>query len=149
MDPKFVATPGAAEIAETLLMWPELRGLRVRPLLITTFGDIFVEKVAGEVWIASPIELSCERVATSGEEFQRLFSNPEWVQQQLLTEVVLLARDKGVRRPPDQVFAIAPHPSFTGSIKATEFVPMNLAVWHHLALQVREQASKSGSGDQA
>ncbi len=107
------------------------------PLLVSAFGDIFIEKVSGEVWVASPIELSCERVAASVKELQQLFSNPEWAQQQLLTEVALLARDKGVQRPPDQVFAIAPHPRITGSIMAGKLVPMNLRVWHNVALQFR------------
>jgi len=139
MDPMFVSTPGEAEIAETLVMWPELDGARVRPLLVSAFGDIFVEKGDGEVWVASPIELSCERVASSVEELQGLFSDPEWAQQRLLTDVALAARDRGVKRPPDQVFAIAPHPHLSGSITAGEMVPMTLRLWHNLALQVREQ----------
>jgi len=61
--------------------------------------------------------------------------------EELLTEVALLARDRGVQRPPDQVFAIAPHPCFTGSIMAGELVPMNLRIWHNIALQFREQIS--------
>jgi hypothetical protein len=145
MDPLFVATPSETEIEETLRMWPELVGLRVRPLLVSAFGDIFIEKASGEVWVVSPVELSCERVADSVDELQQLFSDPEWAQQQLLTEVALLARDKGVRRPPDQVFAIAPHPRFTGSITAGELVPMDLRIWHNIALQFREQTSDSAS----
>jgi len=149
MDPLFVATPGETEIAETLLMWPELGGTRVRPLLVSAFGDIFVETGGGEVWVASPIELSCERVASSVEELQRLFADPEWAQPRLLTEVALAARDRGVNRPPDQVFAIAPHPHFTGSIMAGALVPMNLRLWHNLAIQIREQTSQPGSGGQS
>ena len=149
MDPLFVATPGEAEIAETLRMWPELSGMRVRPLLVSSFGDIFVEKASGEVWVASPMGLSCERVATSVEELQRLLSDPEWARPRLLTEVALAAHDSGVLRPPDQVFAIAPHPHFTGSIITGKLVPMSLRLWHNLALQIREQSSQSGSGDQS
>jgi hypothetical protein len=149
MDPLFVATPGEAEIGETLLMWPELSGLRVRPLLVSSFGDIFVEKASGEVWVVSPIGLSCERVAASVEELQRLFSDPEWAQPRLLTEVALAARDRGVLRPPGQVFAIAPHPHFTGSIITGKLVPMSLRLWHNLALQIREKTSQAGSGDRS
>jgi hypothetical protein len=149
MDPLFVATPGDAEVAETLLMWPELSGSRLRPLLVSAFGDIFVEKVSGEVWVVSPIELSCERIARSVEELEGLFSDPEWAQLRLLTEVALAARDRGVNRPPDQVFAIAPHPRLTGSIPAGQLVPMSLRLWHNVALQIREQTSQPGSGDRS
>jgi hypothetical protein len=149
MNPLFVATPGEAGIAATLRMWPEMDGLRVRALLVSAFGDIFAEKGAGEVWVASPIDLSCERVASSVEELQRLISDPEWAQPRLLTEVAVAARERGVDRPPDQVFAIAPHPSITGSMTAGALVPMNLRIWHSLAPQIRQQTSQSGSGDQS
>lgn len=139
----FVATPDEEEIAETLLMWPELGGLRVRPLLVSAFGDIFVEKDSGEVWVASPIDLSYQRVASSVDDLQRLFSDVEWAQTRLLTEVALAARDRGVHRPPGQVFAIAPHPRLTGSTMAGELMPMNLRIWHNLALQLREQTSRT------
>ena len=141
MDPLFEATASAAEIAEALRMWPELEGKRVRPLLVTAFGDIFVETDAGDVWLASPVELSCEQIASSVDEFQRLFSDPDWAASRLRIEVALAARDNGVERPHDQVFAIAPHPAFTGHLLEGELMPMTLRLWHHLALQIREQTS--------
>ena len=114
MDPMFEATPSEAEIAEALRMWPELEGKRIRPLLVTAFGDIFVETSDGDIWVASPIELSCEHIAGTAEDLKRLFSDPEWAEGRLLTEVALLARDRGIERPQNQVFAIAPHPVHTG-----------------------------------
>ena len=68
MDPLFVASPPEAEIREALELWPELAGKRVRPVLVTAFGDIFVETSAGDVWVASPIELTCGPVASSTDE---------------------------------------------------------------------------------
>ena len=132
-----MATPGEPEIEQTLRMWVELDGKRIRPLLVSAFGDIFVETDVGSVWIASPIDLACQQVASSVDELQRLFSDPEWAQARLLTGVALLAQDQGVQRRPDQVFAIAPHPAFTGSIATGNLMPMSLRMWHHLALQMR------------
>jgi hypothetical protein len=146
LDPLFVASPSEAEIGQALDMWPELSGLRVRSLLVSAFGDIFVETDTGDVWVASPIELSFERVASSVEELQRLFSNPEWARPRLLTDVAILARDNGIERLRDQVFAVAPHPRLTGSIVAGKLMPMTLRLWHHLALQIREQTSHPGGG---
>jgi hypothetical protein len=146
VDPLFEAHPSEAEIATALRLWPELNGKKVRPLLVSAFGDIYVETNAGDVWVASPIELTCERVADSVEQLQRLFADPTWSELRLLTEVVLLARDQGVNRPEQQVFSIAPHPHFTGSIMAGMLVPMNLSIWHHLASQLRLQSDQPGSG---
>lgn len=65
LDQLFVATPSEAEIGETLTMWPELSGLRLRPLLVTAFGDVFVETADGDVRVVSAIDISCEAVAPS------------------------------------------------------------------------------------
>ncbi|MEW6226128.1 MAG: hypothetical protein AB1627_16000 [Chloroflexota bacterium] len=116
-------------------------GRRVRPLLVSAFGDIFVETDAGDIWVASPIELTCKRLAGSVRELERLFADPVWAQARLLTEVAMRARDQGVERPPNQVFAIAPHPCFTGSITAGKLVPMDLTVWHSIASQLREPSA--------
>ena len=89
------------------------------------------------MWAASPIELTCEPLARSVEELERLFADPSGADLRLLSEVALLARDKGIDRPKHQVFAIAPHPAFTGSITAGKLVPMDLTTWHHLASQIR------------
>jgi hypothetical protein len=140
VDPIFVASPPEPQIADAIRLWPELDGRRVRPLLITAFGDIFVETDAGDVWVASPIDLTCARVAGSVHELEQLFADPTWSRERLLSEVVLLARDRGDVRPREQVFAIAPHPSFTGSILAGKIVPMDLRVWHSIASQLRVPA---------
>ena len=144
MDPLFEARPSEKEIGDALRLWPELSGKRIRPLLVSAFGDIFVETDPGDVWLASPIELTCEPVAKSVEELQRLFSDPTWAEPRLLTEVALLARDQGTERPQHQVFAIAPHPRFTGSIMAGKLIPMDLAIWHQLASQFRDPAAPPG-----
>ena len=68
MDPLLIATPSEASIGAALRLWPELRGKRIRPLLVSAFGDIYVETSAGDVWVAQPLELACEAVASSVDE---------------------------------------------------------------------------------
>ncbi len=147
MDPLFVANPSEAEIAGALQLWPELAGKRIRPLLVSAFGDIFVEAEAGAVWAASPIELTCEPVARSVPELERLLADPSWAEERLLTAVALLARERGIERPPDQVFAFAPHPCFTGALRVEQLMPMPLRVWHHIALQCRDAPRRTGATD--
>lgn len=137
MDPRFIATPTPHSIAAALQLWPELDGKSIRPLLVSAFGEVFVEEHAGAVWSADPIELKCERVARSLEDFQALFSDPKWAQERLLVEVVLLAEQRGKQRPQHQVFAIAPHPRLGGQIRPETLMPMDLEVWHHICAQVR------------
>jgi hypothetical protein len=146
MDPRFVATASESAIAESLKLWPELAGKRIRPLLVTAFGMIFVETHLGEVLAVDPIELSCQKAAESVEELMDFFSDREWSEATLLVNLTLLAEEKGVTRREDQVFAIAPHPCFTGSIRVENLQAMDLHVWHHICSQLRGNAEPGEGG---
>ena len=142
MNPLFVAAPSEASIGAALRLWPELAGMRIRPLLVSAFGDIYVESSAGDVWVAQPLELSCEQVADSVDSLQKMFSEAARAQERLLTEVVLLAQEKGKSRAESQVFAVAPHPSLGGVIRVESLVAMDLEVWHHICSQLRAQPQR-------
>lgn len=137
MDPRLIATPPASDVARALALWPELAGSRVRPLVITAFGRIFVETDQGGILLVDPIGLTCKQVARSSNELQQLFSDPSWAREQLLVDVALLAHQRRISRPTHQVFAIAPHPCFTGKVDVDHVMLMDLYVWHHISLQTR------------
>jgi hypothetical protein len=146
MDSRFVATPNEADVADALRLWPELTGRHVRPLLVSAFGDIFVETDAGDAWVASPIDLTCTRVAASTQELERLFADPAWAEEHLLTELALFADESGMDRPRHQVFAVAPHPRITGSLRVEQLMPMDLRVWHDIAIQIRARIGETAPG---
>lgn len=137
MDPTFIATPSESDLSAALSVWPELAGRRIRPLLVTAFGDIYIETDTGEVLVAKPIELECIHVCDSVDELQELFSNSKWAEEQLITELALLAKERGISREPHQVFAFAPHPSFTGSLNIENLMPMDINIWHNISSQLR------------
>ena len=137
MDPRFEATPSTNDIAASLAMWPELSGKRLRPLLVTAFGDIYVEADSGDVYAVKPLELSCEAVAASSVELERLFADPKWAEEALITNLALLASERSIVRKPGQVFAVAPHPSLAGKININGLMAMDLAVWHSISTQLR------------
>jgi hypothetical protein len=137
VDPRFESKPGEAEIAEALAMWPEVAGRRIRPLFISAFGDIYVEASEGDIFVASPLNLSCNRIASSVQEFEALFLDGAWASENLRTELALLADERGVVRAPHQVFAVAPHPCLAGRINIKGLMPMDLKIWHHVSLQQR------------
>jgi len=136
MDPIFISTPNEEAINAALSVWPELAGRRVRPLLVTAFGDIYVETQEGEVWAAKPIEIEFVKICNSVLELEELFSNPEWAEENLITNLVLLAEEKGIKREAHQVFAFAPHPCLTGSLDIEHLMPMEVNIWHQLCSQL-------------
>lgn len=86
-------------------MWPEVAGKRIRPRMVTAFGDIFVELPSGEIWLVDTVALTCERIVESFDELQELFDRRDWSEEHLLTELALLAEERGITRPPHQVYA--------------------------------------------
>jgi hypothetical protein len=76
-------------------------------------------------------------MADSVAHLERLFSDSSWAEQRLMTELLLLAEERGIRRKQHQVFAIAPHPSLSGSMRVENLVAMDLHVWHHICSQLR------------
>jgi hypothetical protein len=147
VDPLFVAVPSEESISAALRLWPELGGKRIRPLLVTAFGDIYVETSTGEVWAAQPLELICEKVASSVDSLQAMFSDAEWARERLLTELALLAQEQGKTRLENQVFAVAPHPCLGGEIRAGNLMAMDLEVWHHICSEIRPQVQGRPSSD--
>lgn len=137
MDPAFIANPSESAISAALSVWPELAGRRIRPLLVTAFGDIYVETDTGEILAAKPIELECVRVCESVEKLRELFSNPRWAEEHLITHLALLAQERGIARQQHQVFAFAPHPAFTGKLRVENLLPMDINIWHHISNQLR------------
>jgi hypothetical protein len=70
----------------------------VRALLVTAFGDIFVETTDGEVWVASPIYLEFERVAASVTDVEELSADQPWTDGRLMTGLAMRAQREGVQR---------------------------------------------------
>lgn len=137
MNPLFTATVPAADVARALELWPELAGRRIRPLLVSALGDIYVETDAGEVLVVAPLDLDCSHAADSVAHLEQLFSDPSWARERLVTELLLLAEERGITRAQHQVFAVAPHPSLSGNLGVENLVTMDLPAWHHICSQLR------------
>ena len=137
MNPLFIATVPAADVARALRLWPELAGRRVRPLLVSALGDIYVETDTGEVLVIDPLDLDCSHAADSVAHLEQVFSEPSWAHEHLVTELLLLAEERGITRGQHQVFAVAPHPSLSGNLGVENLFAMDLPVWHHICSQLR------------
>ena len=96
MNPLFIATVPASDVARALQLWPELAGRRIQPLLVSALGDIYVEMYAGEVPVVDALDLDCSHAADSVAHLQQLFSDPSWAQERLLTELLLLAEERDI-----------------------------------------------------
>ena len=88
MDARFIATPSQADVQAALEAWPELAGRRIRPVLVTAFGDIFVETAEGPVGLVDTLELVVEQVASTFQEFTALFDDSRRADEGSRTPVI-------------------------------------------------------------
>jgi hypothetical protein len=137
IDARFISTPSADEIERALQLWPELAGQRIRPLLVTAFGDVFVETVDGRVVVVDTLELMVSQIAGSHAEYLARFEDDDWVSQRFLGDLVLLAIERGIERQPDGVFAAAPHPCTGAALAVERLTPMPLVAWHSICASLR------------
>jgi hypothetical protein len=69
------------------------KGVRPRALLMeNAFGNVIFTDEDGQYWRICPEELSCEVVATNGEEFAKLQSTDEFVEDCTMQALVERAR---------------------------------------------------------
>jgi hypothetical protein len=67
---------------------------------VNAFGNVLVESVDGRYWRICPEALSCDLVAESEEEFQRLRASPEFEEDWRMERLVGLATSK-LGSPPE------------------------------------------------
>jgi len=67
---------------------------------VNAFGNVLVEGSDGRYWRICPEELSCDPVAESEEELQRLRSSPEFEEDWRMERLVSLATSK-LGSPPE------------------------------------------------
>src|SRR6185436_1385239 len=129
--------------------WPDAFG-KVMPIGMSVFGDVFYAKPDESVWRLDSFTGESRQVAASQDEFSRFMNSEPWQIENLRTELVLSARDKGLKRGPAQVFAPVPPPTLSGGRVPSEFVVMDAVVWHHISSQTihgAANAPRDPSGD--
>lgn len=137
MDPRLRAVPTPEQLDRALAAWPELGGHALVALLVTAFGDIFVEVDEGEVWLVSPGHAAVGRVAASRQELAQLFRDPDWSERRLGIYEILRLDSEHRSRPIDQVWAHDPHPAQGGGHDGGEYRLMDLDASHARAAALR------------
>jgi hypothetical protein len=87
----------------------------------SAFGNVIVRDVVGAYWRICPEELSCELIAHSEEELQRLFAEEEFLTDWEMPALVELAREKLGPLAPDRCYCLKMPGVFGG-----EYVADNL-----------------------
>ena len=135
LDTSLFASPSHDDIERSLACWPLVSG-RLKPHAVSAFGDVFYQRPDGAIHRLDPLEGIVTVAATSAEQFNDLLKDKDWLDGNLMPELINLAMERGITRDPHQVFAFAPHPVFTGALRVEQMMPMDLPVWHGIASQL-------------
>lgn len=131
----FIEDP-SVDFVRIFSCWPQHAFGRVRPIGLSVFGDCYFEREDGTVHVLDPLEGAIRQVAPSVAEFSQLTNAPQWQDQNLMPELVASLMSRGVPRSASQVFGFAPHPAFTGKLRADQAIPLDPVVWHSICSQV-------------
>lgn len=81
-----------------LRLWPQTVSGPLRPIGMSAFGDIFLERPAGEVQRLDVLEGGLHHVAESARAFAAMVNSEQWRNEHLMPEVVALLTERGLTR---------------------------------------------------
>ncbi len=128
---------------ETLLEdWEWLIGSTKLPVLLTACGDAFVQDVNdGTVHLLDVSAGTLQQVAESGEEFQSLLSDRDFVVGFFGVQLVSELRACGRVLKAGQIYSFKVPPFLGGEYAASNLEPTDIEVHFSLLGQIREQVA--------
>ena len=77
----------------------------VKPVLITTMGDVFAQGTSGVVYFVDAVGGTVESVADDGASFESLLTDNNFVTQYLFPSRIVQLRNAGITLQPQQVYS--------------------------------------------
>lgn len=129
------------EAKETVLdEWKWLVGGEKRPLLATACGDVFIEDLLeGTIHFLNVSASELSLVAETKQAFERLLTEPSFVDAYLHPERVDMLRGKGLLLKKDQIYSFSTPLSLGGQISADNIDITDVEVHFSVAGQIECQ----------
>ncbi|OZB46426.1 MAG: hypothetical protein B7X60_08755 [Polynucleobacter sp. 39-45-136] len=124
------------DFQHVLEQWSPLISGPVKPIGMSAFGDIYFLRPDGTVHVLDVLEGAVRHVAESETAFGAYMNSQEWLDANLMPEVVWQLHRRGLVRSPGQVFGFAPHPAFVGKIAPETAMVLDAVVWHSICSQL-------------
>lgn len=134
---------------ESLLeAWKWLVGEDMRPILISSIGDMFLQNEPGEVFWLDVGRGELTKVADTVEEFKLLLEDEETVREWFLIELVAALKREQMQLGPNQVYGYKQLPILGGEYIPENLEPTDIEVHFQLAGQIHEQIKDLPDGTQ-
>lgn len=127
----------STESIETIYsQWPGLTGHKIKPLFVSSFGDLLFIKTDLMVYHLDIIDLQIRCLNFDEEAFPKYINDETTIKDVLLSGFVSEIKSNGIVRSPDKSYAFAPHPRFNGKISREHVVVMDLKIWINICSQL-------------
>lgn len=120
---------GELHIDDALASWDWMVTTSVKPLLATSFGDLFVVEPSGAVAFLDIIAGTFERVAESVSAWEQLLREPEFLDRHFAPGFVSQLRDSGMILAQGECYVRKHEPILGGSWELENWSPGRW-VWH-------------------
>jgi len=127
------------DIAETVREWSWLVEGRVRPLLLTMFGDWFIEREDHSIVRLDAVHGELERVADDIAGLERLLDRVENQIELLRAPLVEELHEANLVPGPRECYAFRHPPILGGAIALENVKLLSIRVWQAIMAQLHEQ----------
>lgn len=141
----FFITPNDIDITRALESWHWLPIKSKKPVLVTAFGDIFLESNDG-IWFLDTLEGKLLRICDTTQELENLLRTEEGENHYLFAGFVERAHREGMRLGDGQCYDFRVNPVVGGKIEYENIEPRNFVVAVNLAGQLHEQTRHMAPG---
>jgi hypothetical protein len=123
-------------IAHSYGLWSDVTGTQIKPLFISTFGDLFYVATDLKVHHLDLLGLTVWPLEITEQDFTKFLNYPTTITDKLHSELILDLKVRDIKRLPHQVYALVPHPIFVGILTADRAIAMDLFPWSSLCKQL-------------
>jgi len=133
---------------ETILSdWVWLIGKNKLPILITAFGEPFVQdRKSGSVYFLSVADADLTKVADSPEEFKEKLNDDEFTKEYFPTQAVGDLKESGSVLNAGQVYSYKVPPMLGGEFVPENIEPCDISVHFSILGQIHEQVKDLPEG---
>jgi hypothetical protein len=127
------------QVRQWLDQWTWLVTGDVRPIAMSKFGSWFLERRDGCVAKLDVLEGTMTTIAKSVDEFRAQVNDQAWQEEHLLSLLVYQLHEAGKIPGPNECYAFAPHPAFTGRLDREQVMILSIVVWQSICAQTLRQ----------
>ena len=127
------------DAARLLAEWDWLLGGQYHPVVMTAFGDWFLQDDEGRIHFLDLVAGKLTKVADSGEAFRDAMKTPEKLDEWFIAELVALLVESGVVLGPNQCYGYRVPPVLGGKLEVGNIEPTDLMVHQSLLSQIHRQ----------